>query len=94
MTAAEKKARRKDELAAVKQLATMKKDAQSVMDKLEEPSSNLQAFIAKQTFSMLPDVVKEPLQDALQKMINVFKQAEEAVNSEVAVVVPAVKDVQ
>jgi hypothetical protein len=85
---------RKDELAAVKQLATMKKDAQSVMDKLEEPSSNLQAFIAKQTFSMLPDVVKEPLQDALQKMINVFKQAEEAVNSEVAVVVPALKDVQ
>ena len=85
---------RKDELAAVKQLATMKKDAQSVMDKLEVPSSNLQAFIAKQTFSMLPDVVKEPLQDALQKMTMVFKQAEEAVNSEVAVVVPALKDVQ
>ena len=97
MTPAEQKAKLKAEKAAeqlaMKQLAAVKKEAQAVLDKLDDPTSQLEGFIAKESFKQLPDIIKQRLEQALQEMIRIREQAVENANADVPVQLPTAKDV-
>ena len=54
----------------------------------------MRVFVSTDAFSLLPDVIKVPLSDAVGKMTEITENAKAPVNSDVAVDIVGVKDAQ